>query len=94
MITKAEVEHIAKLARIRVSEKEKEMYAGQLAKILDYVDELKEVNTAETKPTHHVIDAANISRSDRVKKSNKQEKILSQAPQREGDFWRVKAILE
>lgn len=94
MINKSEVEHIAKLARIKINEKEKGMYAGQLAKILDYVDELKEVDTRETKPTHHAIDMANIIRSDRVKKSDKQEKILSQAPQREGDFWRVKAVLE
>jgi len=94
MITKSQVEHIAKLARIRISEKEKEIYSKQLSNILDYVGQLKEVNTQGIEPTHHIIGIINAGRQDKIKPLDKKEKILSQAPQREGDFWKVKAVLE
>ncbi|MEW6407369.1 MAG: Asp-tRNA(Asn)/Glu-tRNA(Gln) amidotransferase subunit GatC [Patescibacteria group bacterium] len=94
MITKSEVEHIAKLARIKISEEEKELYTKQLVKILDYVGELKEVNTQDIAPTHHIIGVVNSGRQDKVKKFKGSEKILSQAPKREGNFWKVKAVLE
>lgn len=94
MITKQQVEHIAKLARIKISDQEKELYTKQLVKILDYVGELKEVNTQDTKPTHHVMAIVNAGREDKVKRFKESEKILSQAPKREGNFWKVKAVLE
>lgn len=93
-ISKQEVEHIAKLARIEISEKEKELYTKQLASILDYVGELKKVNTQDIKPTHHVVGIVNAGRGDEVKEFKDKEKILKQAPKREGDFWKVKAVLE
>lgn len=94
MITKQEVEHIAKLARIEISKEEKELYTKQLAKILDYVGELKKVNTQDVKPTHHIIGVVNAGRMDKVKKFKASEKVLKQAPKREGNFWKVKAVLE
>jgi aspartyl-tRNA(Asn)/glutamyl-tRNA(Gln) amidotransferase subunit C len=93
-ISKKEVEHIAKLARIEILEEEKEKYTSQLARILDYVGELKEVNTQDIKPTHHIIGVVNAGRIDKVKKFKETEKILRQAPKRQGNFWKVKAVLE
>lgn len=95
-ITKSQVEHIAKLARIKISEKEKELYAKQLAGILDYVGQLKEVNTQDVRETHHIagVQIVNAGRQDRAKEFKEKEKILRQAPEREGRFWKVKAVLE
>lgn len=92
-IEKHQVEHIAKLARIKISEKEKELYASQLTSILDYIEELNKVNTQDVEPTHHVLAMINASRKDEALPSPKKEKILAQAPERKGDFWKVRKVM-
>lgn len=97
MITKKEVEHIAKLARLGLSEAEKEKYSKELSGILDYMKKLNEVNTENIELTVQVSGLTNIFRKDRNPHGvdpEKIKKIIGQAPEREGNFVKTKPILE
>lgn len=90
----SEVEHIAKLARIELTLSEKEKFAAQLSAILEYVAQLKEVDTSEVEPTAQVTGLENIIRDDEVKSCDLEtrEKLLNAAPERDGDFIKVKSV--
>lgn len=97
MITKKEVEHIAKLARLGLSEAEKEKYSKELNGILDYMEKLNEVNTENIELTAQVSGLTNIFRKDENPHEadvEKIKKIIGQAPEREGNFVKTKPILE
>jgi aspartyl-tRNA(Asn)/glutamyl-tRNA(Gln) amidotransferase subunit C len=89
-----EVDRIAKLARLKFSEEEKVKFQTDLSSILDYVDQLKEVQTKLTDEIN--LEGANLMRDDVAEDSAiaVRDGLLSQAPAREGDFIKVKSILE
>lgn len=93
-ITKKEVEQVARLARIGLTEKEKENFTEQLAHILDYIDQLKKVDTGSVKPMAQPIPLKNVFRKDEVHPSCLEEKIINQAPEREGMFFKVEKVIE
>ncbi len=93
-ITKDEVEHVAKLARLAVTEEEKERYSQQLSNILTYIEKLKELDTSRVEPTSHVLPMKNIFREDEVRPSLPREEILKNAPDRTEEFFRVPKIIE
>lgn len=93
-ITKKDVEHVAKLARLRLSEKEKEKFAKQLDQILKYVDKLNELDTEKVKPTSHVLPLKNVFREDKAGKSLKVEKVLENAPEKVKGFFKVPKVIE
>jgi len=93
-ISKEQVEHVAKLARLEVSEDEKAMFARQLSAILTYMDQLKEVETEGVEPTATVLPTANVFREDVVRPSLPQEQALANAPDRAEGLIRVPKILE
>jgi aspartyl-tRNA(Asn)/glutamyl-tRNA(Gln) amidotransferase subunit C len=96
-ISLKEVEHIAKLARLGLSEKEKEKYAKELGGILDYIGKLNEVDTQNIEPTSQVTGLENILRQDKDSHEvdiDKIKKIIGQAPEREDNFVKTKSILE
>ena len=94
MITKKEVEHIAKLARLGLTEKEIEKFQKELSKILDYVEKLKEVDISKVEPTSHSIGMENVMRSDECQMSNvKSQKLLDLAPEIKNGYLKVKSIL-
>ena len=94
MLTKQQVEHVAKLARLSLTEKEVELYAEQLSKILDYIDLLNEVNTKGIEPMTQPIPTVNVMREDIVKKQFEREVMLKNAPHEEYGFFRVPKIGE
>ena len=94
MITKEQVEHVAKLARLSLTEEEKELYTKQLSKILDYIDQLNKVNTEGIEPMTQPIPTVNVMREDIVKKEFKKEALLKNAPHEEYGFFRVPRIGE
>lgn len=94
MITIDNVEHVAKLARLRLSEHEKELYARQLGKIIDYFDELKAVNTDGVEPMSHALPVTNVMREDSIEPPPGHETVLANAPAREDAFFRVPKIGE
>ena len=94
MITKKEVEYVARLARLKLTEEEKEKYTKQLADILKYINKLNELDTEKVEPTSHVLRLSNVFREDRVRPSLKQEEILANAPQVESKHFKVKKVIE
>jgi aspartyl-tRNA(Asn)/glutamyl-tRNA(Gln) amidotransferase subunit C len=93
-VDKTEVEYAAMLARIELSEEEKELYSEQLSTILAFFDRLKEVNTENVQPTSHVIDLVNAFRSDEARPGPGVEEVLANAPERSKRFFRVPKILD
>ncbi|MBI3811129.1 MAG: Asp-tRNA(Asn)/Glu-tRNA(Gln) amidotransferase subunit GatC [Nitrospirae bacterium] len=91
---KEEVEHVAKLARLAVSEEEKEAFSRQLSEILTYIGKLNELDTSKVEPTSHVLDLSNVFRDDIVSESLPAADVLANAPDRESDHFRVPKIIE
>ncbi|MCK9578940.1 MAG: Asp-tRNA(Asn)/Glu-tRNA(Gln) amidotransferase subunit GatC [Methanoregula sp.] len=94
-LSKQEIQHIADLARLELTDEELEKYGSQLSGILDYIDELKEVDTANVNPTAQVTGLQNVMRADEVSAwpQDETEAALGQAPEREGRHIKVKRIL-
>lgn len=95
MITQEEVKHIAKLARLGLTEKEIEKFQNELSPILDYIEKLNEVDTANIEPTSHSIKVENVMREDQVKKTKTESKrLMDLAPDKKDSYIKVKSILK
>jgi len=92
LITKKDVEHVAKLARLELSEQEKEKYTEQFSNILDYFNQLKEVNTENIEPMVHVLPVRNVMREDKAEYASNKEEILKNAPVEEDGYFKVPKI--
>ena len=93
-LTTADVRHIALLARIAMTEEEIERMRDQMSNILEQFEVLKQVDTEGVEPTGHSADVESVMRDDEVAPSRSLEDVLANAPQREGDFLRVRTVLE
>jgi aspartyl-tRNA(Asn)/glutamyl-tRNA(Gln) amidotransferase subunit C len=93
-ISDKEIEHIALLSRLKISENEKNIFAEQLSTILDYIDKLNELNTQGIEPTSHVIPLNNVMRDDIPMPSINREDALMNAPEHTEKFYRVPKIIE
>ncbi len=93
-LTREQVQHIAKLARLGLSEEDIERFRRQLSVILDYFEQLRQVDTEGVPPTAHTLAVHNVWREDEVGPSCDREDVLANAPIRKGDYFRVSAILE
>ena len=93
-ISKAEVEKVAKLARLEISEAEQAAFAKQLSQILTHVETLKQYDTEGVEPTATVLGQVNVFREDVVRPSLPVEKALANAPEREADGFAVPKIIE
>lgn len=93
-ISKKDVEYVSKLAKLRLSKKEKEKFTKQLDQILKYVDKLNELDTEKVKPTSHVLPLKNVFREDKIGKSLKVEKVLKNAPEKAKGFFKVPKVIE
>lgn len=89
-----DVEYVAKLARLYLTDEEKKQFAGQLSAILEHMEELNKLDTAGVPPTSHAIAMKNVFRTDEVKKSEAADDIVSNAPEKDGRFFRVKKVIE
>ncbi len=93
-ITRKEVEHVARLARLELSEDEKVRMTDQLDAILGYFDSLSRLDTSEVEPMTTVIPMVSVMRDDEVRPSLPLEQALAGAPEREDEFFRVPRIIE
>jgi len=93
-LSRKEVEHIALLARLGLSEEDIEKFRHQLSDILENFEILKQLDTTDVPPTAQSIALQNIFRPDEPRPSCPVEEILSNAPQREGNSFKVRAVLE
>ena len=89
-----EVRHIALLARVGMTDDEVELMRDQLSNILGHFDSLQELDTDGVEPTGHAADVETVMRKDHVAESIDRDDALSNVPRREGDFVRVRAVLE
>lgn len=92
-ITREEVEHVAKLAKLNMSEEELVKMTGQLDTILSYVDKLDELDTAAVVPTTHAFSIYNAFREDEVKKSLSVDEALANGPRVNGEAFVVPRII-
>jgi aspartyl-tRNA(Asn)/glutamyl-tRNA(Gln) amidotransferase subunit C len=88
------IEHLARLARLALTEEEKPLYRDQLVNILRYMETLNELDTAGIEPTSHVISICNVLREDSARTSLSREDALGNAPDRTEAFYRVPKIIE
>ena len=92
-ISRKEVDHVA---RLELTEEEKEKFTGQLEHILLYIDQLNKIDTATIAPPSHVVALTNVWRNDECKPSTPEEieRLLANAPEREGQFFKVRKVIE
>ena len=93
-ITKKDVEHVARLARLDLTEEEKENFTKQLGAIIDYIEKLKELDTKNVPPTAHPFFSKSVLREDKAVAFDDTESILKNAPDREERFFKVKKVIE
>ena len=93
-ISRHEVERVAFLARLEISEAEKETFSKQLSQILTYVEQLRQFDTKGIEPTATVLGQVNVFREDVVRPSLSADKALANAPEREAEGFSVPRIIE
>jgi aspartyl-tRNA(Asn)/glutamyl-tRNA(Gln) amidotransferase subunit C len=89
-----QVNHVAELARLGLSDAEKERLADELSKILDYIDQLEQLDTRDVEPTAQVGGLVDVFREDRVEASLLLDAALQNAPAKDGAYFRVRAMQE
>ena len=93
-ISSREVEYVANLARLEVTEVEKEKFTAQLNDILLYIDKLNELDTKGVEPMSHAISVTNAFREDKILDSIGTENSLANAPDARGEFFRVPKVID
>jgi len=93
-ISKDDLEHVANLARLELSEEVKEKFSNQMGSILEYFEKLDQADTADAKPIDQINDMENIATEDETGKKYSGDEILANAPEKEDGFIKVKAVFE
>lgn len=93
-ITRKDVEYVARLARLSLSDAEKERLTAQLAAIVGYVEKLNELDTEKVEPTAHVLPLKNVTRPDASRPPMDREAVVRLAPKSEGGFVKVPQVIE
>jgi len=91
---KMDIEKVARLARLELSEEEKEIFGNQMEQILTYMEQLNRLDTSGVEPTSHAIPIDNVFRDDEVKPSFPHEEVLAIAPDEEEGHFKVPRIIE
>jgi aspartyl-tRNA(Asn)/glutamyl-tRNA(Gln) amidotransferase subunit C len=89
-----DIEHLSLLARLNLSEDEKQLFSRQVDSIIDYINTLNELDTSDVEPTAHILPMKNVFREDTLKVSLPREKAMQNAPEKNDDFYRVPKIIE
>lgn len=93
-ITPEDVRHVARLARLELSEAELERMRAEMDAILAYMDKLRSLDTTGVEPTSHAVPLRNVMRDDEPRPSFPRDDMLANTPDRAGDFFRVPRIIE
>jgi aspartyl-tRNA(Asn)/glutamyl-tRNA(Gln) amidotransferase subunit C len=92
-IDREQVHKVAHLARLELNAEEEERFTTQLSSILEYFEQLSELDTTDVEPTARAIDVTNVTRPDALQSYGDREQILDRAPEREGEFFKVPQIM-
>ncbi len=93
MINHQDVKKIAELARLEIPESELDKFTGQMNQILEFMGRLNAINTDSIEPTSHAIPIVNAFREDVVKESDVLKKVLQEAPEAEGNLFKVPKVI-
>ena len=93
-IDQEQVKKVAVLSRLELSDDEVEEFTAQLGAILNYVEKMNELDTENVQPLSHCLPISNCFREDVIRESLGTEKTLANAPQRDGEFFKVPKILD
>lgn len=93
-VSKEEVRHIADLAKLKLNDEEVTKYTKDLSNIVDYANELANIDISGIKPTNHILNVSNVFREDMVQKSYVRDKILKNAPTKAGGCISVPKVIE
>jgi aspartyl-tRNA(Asn)/glutamyl-tRNA(Gln) amidotransferase subunit C len=93
MIDREQVHKVALLARLELTPEEEEQFTIQLGSILDYVEQLSELDVTDVLPTTRAIDVSNVTREDELQPYADRDAILNSAPEQEGEFFKVPKIM-
>ncbi len=88
-----EVRHIAKLAKLKLKEDEERKFRNELSQILEYMDKLNELDTVNIEPLSHPVPVENVFREDELKPSIPREEALKNAPDTNGEFFKVPKVI-
>ena len=89
-----EIDHVALLARLELTDEEKKLFSKQVGSIIEYVDKLNELDIGDVEPTAHVLPIKNVFREDELRDSLPREEALQNAPRKSDGFYRVPKIIE
>ena len=89
MIDREQVLHVARLARLRLTDEEIERMTGELSSILDHIEKIGELDLADVAPTSHVTELENVLRADEPRPSLPRDRALAEAPDSDGEGFRV-----
>lgn len=89
-----DIEHLSLLARLNLSDDEKQLFSRQVDSIIDYINTLNELDTSDVEPTAHILPMKNVFREDTLKVSLPREKAMQNAPKKNDEFYRVPKIIE
>ena len=89
MIDREQVHHVARLARLRLSEDEVERMSGELSHVLGHIEKISELELEDVAPTSHVVELENVLRADEPRPSLERERALAAAPETDGRGFRV-----
>jgi len=92
-ISREDVEHIAKLARLQLTEEEVKRFQIELGKIIEYFDQLKKLDTENVPPMTHAVPLENVLREDQVKESLPHEEALQNAPEKKESYFQVPKVV-
>jgi aspartyl-tRNA(Asn)/glutamyl-tRNA(Gln) amidotransferase subunit C len=92
-ISRADVAHVARLARLELTDEELEQFTAQLGAVLEHAHDVEALDTAGVDPTAHPLPLRNVLREDRVTPSLDRDEVLAQAPDTEADRFKVPRIL-
>ncbi|MCH7819237.1 MAG: Asp-tRNA(Asn)/Glu-tRNA(Gln) amidotransferase subunit GatC [Candidatus Marinimicrobia bacterium] len=93
-ISSADVDKIAKLAKLDLSEDEREKFSSQLSDIVSYMEKLNRLDTKDVEPLAHVNDLMNVSREDKSRPSMEKEDVFKNSPQNDNEFFLVPKVLK
>lgn len=94
IIDREQVRKVANLARLEMTAEEEEQMTAQLSSILEYFQQLSELDTTDVPPTTRAIDVSNVTRPDELQPYPDREALLQEAPEQDGDFFKVPQILQ
>lgn len=94
ILKQSEIERLAKLARINLTEAEKKKFGKQISSVLDYVEQIKEVDTSKVKEKSHLKDLDTVFRADKIVENNSVKNSIDQFPDKAGNLNKVRAVME